>query len=112
MIQWVEEPMRIEGMGIKPHDRLILDPDDPQIAFHLKREPELADRLERIGALGESHEITASSRDLENRQVSVRIKIANDGTDVWLAFHMEASLSIIRCIKHVPSSKAPFTYDY
>lgn len=112
MIQWVEEPMQIEGMGIKPYDRLVLDPDDPQIAFHLKREPELADRLERIGALGEWHEITASSRDLENRQVGVRIRIENDGTDVWLAFHMEASLSIIRCIKHVPSTKAPFTYDY
>lgn len=112
MIQWVEEPMRIEGMGIRPCDRLVLDSDDPQIAFHLNREPELAERLDRIGALGESHEITASSRDLENRQVAVRIKIENDGTDVWLAFHLEASLSIIRRIKHVRRTKAPFTYDY
>lgn len=112
MIQWVEEPMRIEGMGIRPCDRLVLDPEDPQITFHLKREPDLASRLERIGALGEAHEITASSRDLENRQVAVRIRIENDGTDVWLAFHLEASLSIIRSIRQVPGTKAPFTYDY
>lgn len=112
MIQRVEEPMRIEGMGIRPYDRLVLDPNDLQIAFHLKREPDLADRLERIGALGESHEITAFKRDVEDRQVAVRIRIENDGTDLWLAFHLEASLSIIRCFKHVPSTKAPFTYDY
>lgn len=112
MIQWVEEPMRVEGMGIRAADRLVLDQGDPQIAFHLKRDPALADRLERIGALGRSHEITGATRDQEAKQITLRVRIENGGPVISLAFHLEASLSIIRCIRHVPGTKPPFTYDY
>lgn len=47
MIERLEEPMRVEAMGIRPADRLVLDRNDPQIDFHLHRDREFADRLEK-----------------------------------------------------------------
>lgn len=96
MIERLEEPMRVEAMGIRPADRLVLDRNDPQIAFHLHRDRELSDRLEKAEAFGTPHSVIERSRERDENQVTLRIRIGDCGPDISLGFHPEASLSIVR----------------
>lgn len=98
MIERVEEPMRIEAMGIRPADRLVLDRNDPQLAFHLHRDRELAERLEKVE--GPPEVIEWHWVKGENN-VAVSIRIDDDGPDVWIGLHPEVSLSVLRLVKFV-----------
>lgn len=97
----VEESMRVEAMGIRPADRLVLDRNDPQLAFHLHRNRELADRLEKVEGIGTPHEVIEWRWAKGENNVAVSIRIDDDGPDVWIGFHTEVSLSVLRLVKSV-----------
>lgn len=101
MIDRLEEPMRVEAMGIRPADRLVLDRNDPQIAFHLHRDREFADRLENTEGFGKPHEIIHWRRERDENQVTVSVRMDDGGPDVWLGFHPESSLSVMRLVKFI-----------
>lgn len=107
MIERLEEPMRVEAMGIRPADRLVLDRNDPQIDFHLHRDREFADRLEKAEGFGRPHEIIHWRRERDENQVTVSVRIDDGDPDVWLGFHPEASLCVMRLVKFVLAEDDP-----
>lgn len=91
----------MEAMGVRTTDWLLFDQNNPQIAFHLHRDRELADRLEKAEGFGRPHEIIHWGRERDENQVTVSVRIGDGEPDVWLGFHPEASLSVMRLVKFV-----------
>lgn len=50
---------------------------------------------------GRPHEIIHWGRERDENQVTVSVRIGDGEPDVWLGFHPEASLSVMRLVKFV-----------